>query len=273
MVKKMTELSLTREPDEFGSRKERRRRWWRRQFGADAGGAQIKFDVAFGIVLPLFCLYFDPIVFDGFGSDGGGLLERYQLFAYLVIASEVLTLVGWLALGKRAGVWRVALGSIMLAGALFSSIIGLILLPFSLIGLLLLIGALGFAPFFSAFVYLRNGWRAVKFDGAGRPLHASVLGATVLGSVFVMGGCAAAQWTFSRIVSQSLHQVSSGAPPRSTEAVARLKRLNNFSAEIPDQIMFAYQSETDLARREHSARAYKEITGFDLAERLRRLAD
>lgn len=273
MVKAMTELNLTRQPDGFGLGKERRRRWWRRQFGADAGGVQIKFDVVFGVVLPLLCLYFDPIVFTNFGSAGGGLLESYQLFAYLVIALEVLTLAGWLALGKRAGVWRVALGSIMLAGALFSSVIGVILLPFSLIGLLLLIGALGFAPFFSAFVYLRNGWRAVKFDGAGSPLHVSVLGATVLGSVFVLGGAGAAQWTFSRIVSQSLHQVLNDASPQSADAVARLKRLNIFSAEAPDRIALAYQAETDPARREHLARAYEDITGSDLAERLRRLAD
>ena len=57
---------------------------------------------------------------------------------------------------------RPYLGGLFLAGSVISLIVGIILLPFSLIGMFFLIGFLGFTPLFSSFVYLRNGVRAIK---------------------------------------------------------------------------------------------------------------
>jgi hypothetical protein len=51
---------------------------------------------------------------------------------------------------------------ILLAGAPVAWVIGLALIPYSLIGLLLLIGALGFTPWFTGFVCWRCGVRALR---------------------------------------------------------------------------------------------------------------
>jgi hypothetical protein len=51
---------------------------------------------------------------------------------------------------------------IFFAGGIFSTAIGVAILPMSLYGLLLLIGVLGFTPFVTAFVYFRSGVRAMK---------------------------------------------------------------------------------------------------------------
>jgi len=117
--------------------------------------------VCAGIVLPVACLVFDPVVFRG-GFAGGPLLGPFKLFAYALIALEIAALGAWLALRGRAGVWCGPLGGVMTAGALFSLVVGVVLLPFSLLGLMFLIGVLGFSPFLAALVYWRNGGRAPR---------------------------------------------------------------------------------------------------------------
>jgi hypothetical protein len=110
-------------------------RFLRRQFTGTATRPQIIFDLVVGIILPILCLIFDPIVFRGSFGFGGGLLKSFQLFAYAVIGLEVLTLGLWLMWGEWAGAWRSAIGGVLLAGAFFSFLIAIILLPFSLMGL------------------------------------------------------------------------------------------------------------------------------------------
>src|SRR5688500_17666560 len=137
-------------------RKGRRRASMRRQFDESPTGGQLKFDIAFGVVLPILCFLFDPFVFRDF-DGGAGAFEMYQSFTYALSALEMATLGVWLLARGRLGEWAAAAGGVMLAGALFCFAVGLMLLPFSLLGLLFIIGALGFTPFFTGFVYLRNG--------------------------------------------------------------------------------------------------------------------
>jgi len=47
-------------------------------------------------------------------------------------------------------------------GGIVSLVIGVVLLPFSVIGLVFLIGILGFTPLFTSIVYLRNSARMFK---------------------------------------------------------------------------------------------------------------
>ena len=116
----------------------------------------------------------------------------------------------WLTVGRRCGKWGSALGAMMLAGALFSIVIGIVLLPFSIIGLMFLIGALGFSPFFSAFVYLRNGRRALKFSNAEASSPCGTFVSLLLGTLFVIGGTAAAQWSVARVVAEAVDEVMRG---------------------------------------------------------------
>lgn len=137
-------------------------RFWKRQFFLEPTSRQWRFDWAFGVVLPTICVAADPIVFSSFLGEGDALLARYKIFAYLLSSVSIMAMAAWLLWGQRLGGLRPILGGLFMAGSAISLIVGLILLPFSLIGMLLLIGFLGFTPLFSSFVYLRNSVRAIN---------------------------------------------------------------------------------------------------------------
>lgn len=111
-----------------------------------------------GIVLPLVCLIVDPVVFN---PSGVGILREYALFAYALIAFEILAVSGWLAMYQRLGGWNAIAAGIFFVGKLFCVALGLVLLPLSIVGLLALIGILGFTPFLSAYAFFRVSERAV----------------------------------------------------------------------------------------------------------------
>jgi len=137
-------------------------RFWTRQFHLEPTSRQRRFDWAFGVVLPTICVAADPIVFSSFLGEGDALLARYKIFAYLLSSVSIMAMAAWLLWGQRLGGLRPILGGLFMAGSAISLIVGLILLPFSLIGMLLLIGFLGFTPLFSSFVYFRNSVRAIN---------------------------------------------------------------------------------------------------------------
>ncbi|MET0626541.1 MAG: hypothetical protein ABW250_26640 [Pyrinomonadaceae bacterium] len=139
----------------------RRYEFWRRQFAETATPAQRRFDVAFGIILPVLCFVFDPIVFREWDTAGGGIYGRWRSYAYTVSALEMVALAAWLLKARGAGRPPAALGGVLFAGGLFSLLVGVAILPFSLFGLIVFfVGVFGFMPFPTAIVYLRNGWRA-----------------------------------------------------------------------------------------------------------------
>jgi hypothetical protein len=242
-----------------------------RHFEQSATRRQKIFDAAFGIILPVLCLYFDPIVFRG-GIMGAPLLGRYRLFAYAVVAVEIAALALWLAVGERIREWGGMLGGAMLAGALFSFVVGVVILPYSLFGLLLLIGVLGFSPFLCAFVYLRNAARALKasgtYLGAGRRAAALTLGAAVS-----IGAPAYAHLRIERAVKRALPELTSGDDSRAAAAARRLRFASWLGATDFDDLARSYEQETDAARKERLARAYRALTGRDVEERLRMLND
>lgn len=135
--------------------------FWRRQFQPKVTRGQKKFDWAFGVLLPVTCIFFDPIVF---GADyGDGLLSAYKPFAYLLSYSAIMATIGWLLWGKRLKWIGAAVSGLFVVSFVASLAIGIVLLPFSLLGLaFFFIGALGFTPLFSAFVFLRNGFRSLS---------------------------------------------------------------------------------------------------------------
>ena len=129
--------------------------FWKRQFASEVTAAQTFFDVSAGVVLPIICVLADPIVFV---SREQGLLSRYQVFGYTSIAIGFISLFTWLVFRRP---WPVLAGCLM-GSVVFSFLLGTILLPYSVIGLLIVIGALGFSPFLSAFAFARNGVRAYR---------------------------------------------------------------------------------------------------------------
>lgn len=268
----MFQTILSDSGDADGTVAGRLRRFWRRQLDGERTRARVEFDVAFGIVLPVVCVAVDPFVFRGF-LGGRGLLEDFQFFAFAVIGLEILTLGLWLVLGRRLGAWRGAAGGIMLAGALFSAVIGTVLLPFSLVGLIIGIGVLGFSPFFSAAVYLRNGLAALSQDDTEARRRISPFGALTLGAVFALGGPAAAQVGVSRVVARELERVVSEDREPSWAGAQALWCASWLSDADFDRMVWAYRDEADAARKARLARRYQEFTGKDIERRLAVLLD
>ncbi len=158
--------------------------FWRRQFSSSRTIPQLVYDVIFGIVLPILCFKFDPIVFSGRGAGTDIVpIAQFRSFVYLFSALSIVTLVVWLltyrALKSAGGI----IAGVLLSGAVCSLLIGVLILPLSIIGLMFIIGALGFTPFFTAFVYLRNGVRAMK--SAGFYISYSKLVSSLLSGAFL----------------------------------------------------------------------------------------
>jgi hypothetical protein len=133
--------------------------FWRRQFSPEATELQNAFDWIMGIALPIFCLVTDPILFR---PDGILDLEKSRTFVYLWIGAGIVTLALWLSIGDRIRRVSRLVACILLLGTLCAFAIGIVLFPFSVIGLRILIGLFGFVPFFTGFAFLRNGVRAMQ---------------------------------------------------------------------------------------------------------------
>ncbi len=133
--------------------------FWRRQFQIQTTSKQKIFDWIFGVGLPVICFVFDPIVFKNNGV-GNAILGNLKPFAYLLSFISVLAMSAWLIWGAKLKVFGVFFAGAFAVGGMISLIVGIVLVPFSLIGLIFLVGILGFTPLFSAIVFLRNAIRA-----------------------------------------------------------------------------------------------------------------
>lgn len=254
----------------------RRQGFWQRQFDDAPTTAQRRFDVMFGIVLPVLCLACDPVVFGGGLMGNSGLYSAYGLYAYTISALEMVALCAWLCAAGRAGRRPAALAGMLLAGGLFSFVVGCAILPYSLIGLLfLLIGALGFIPFLTAFVYLRNGWRAAGAVGrAGQGSPGLAAAALACGFLFALGVPTLAHVSVTNEVAAALEDVREGRELSLAQWRAlRLAGAASGSA-VYDEMVWEYHRERDPARRARLAKAYAEITGgSDIKRRLAILLD
>jgi hypothetical protein len=122
------------------------------------------FTIAVGIAGPLLCLAFDPVVFKGPDAVFGSV----RVLCYSFIAIEILVLSVWLLAKERLRLVSGVVGGTLLAGSLLAAGLGAVLLPFSVMGLMIVIGVFGFTPFLTAWVF---GWRGVAaFRCAARNL-------------------------------------------------------------------------------------------------------
>ena len=135
--------------------------FWKRQFQAEATYGQKYFDGLFGIILPVICFFFDPIVFKA-NSPASPLAGQYKPFAYLLSFISIMALMAFMIWGAKLKWLNGFLSGLFSIGSVISLTVGIALFPFSLMGLVILIGALGFTPLFTAFVYWRNAVRAYK---------------------------------------------------------------------------------------------------------------
>lgn len=141
--------------------------FWRRQFGKAVTRQQRRMDWFFGVFMPLACFYFDPIVFrSGYwidlDSQSNELLGEYRAMAYILCFVSIMTLTAFLLWGERLKWISAPVAGVLFASALAALAIGVVIFPFSLLGLIFFIGILGFTPLFTAVIYARNAVRATR---------------------------------------------------------------------------------------------------------------
>lgn len=260
------------------------RGFFRSQFSPPTSHQQKVFDVSFGVVAPVLCFVFDPLVFRG--EFDTPLFPQFQAFVYMVSAIEIVVLIMWLVCGQRLQPRTRLLGGVLTTGALFSGLIGIVILPFTLIGLFFGIGIFGFVPFLTALVYLRNARGAFQLahhdTAAGpEPLAAPSnardtfgwIGSTVFACALVLGLPAGLNFIAAQLVSSSLNAVLYADSQRADLAAEQIMYLKYFSSPNLDPIVSAYAAETNPSRKEELKRRYSKITGNDIEARLRILAD
>jgi len=226
------------------------------------------FSVAFGIIAPIVCFALKPVLLpgDAFELPGLRFISIFWIFGYGVIGLGIATLTLWLWCGPRLGAWCGIVSGDLLACALFAAGLGLILLPFSLIGLFAIIGVLGFIPFLTATTFARNAIRA--FHQARRLLgEPRAWGTMVLGAVLVVGVPGLLQTWVSLAIRHAITDVARG----DSSAMTRLRAWYPYAHR--DRLVWSYAAERDPARKDRLARAFRDLTGEDVEQRLLRVAD
>lgn len=165
--------------------------------GNDRPRQALMFDFVWGLVMPVVCLVFDPFVFKGFGDfeqfmmDGPILVQPptavqfsgKAYVAYPIFVCQLLALAIVLVMGRLSSPWNAACAGTLLVGTIVAGAIGLLLLPLSTIGLVALIGILGYTPLFTAYSYgrrVRLLWlQAAPEMPAGRARAWAMLGAII----------------------------------------------------------------------------------------------
>ena len=139
-------------------------KFWRRQFGEIVTAKQRRFDWLMGVFMPMVCFYFDPFVFREWNADSSAhaLLGSYQTPAYVLAYAAIMSQTAWMLWGERMGGFALVIGIVLSIAAITSLIIGLILFPFSLLGMFMLIGFLGFTPLMTSIVYARTAVRTLR---------------------------------------------------------------------------------------------------------------
>lgn len=235
-------------------------RGWKREVAPGVTLRRWIFDLLFGVVGPLLCLIFDPAVFKG---EMGGLMSLVRVFAYTSIGIGLVTLTIWLVFGTRFQWGRSIIAGILMFGALFAFLLGLVMLPLTILGVFIAgIGLLGFLPFVTGFIYLRNGRRALG-SATQLPIDKALrmAGGFLCGIALVIAIPVAVQWQTSRYVSQSVDAILNGDSLAAGQGVENLQHAFWCTETCYTPIVQAYRNTGDSARQQFLAAAYQQISG------------
>jgi len=229
--------------------------FWQRQFQLQGNSIQKTYDWIFGVILPVICFVFDPLVFKGRFVGRSALFANYRPFAYVLCFACITALAAWLIFGEKLRWLNGFLAGLFFLGGAIALLVGIILFPFSFAGLVVLIGALGFTPLFTAVVYLRNAFRAL--DASKMFLVKSVRNyAFAFGIIF----SASLAWTINSEVKNSLRNIEYG----DAEAVYAEQTKLKFLAPLVNfnNLISIYHREPDGSDKSKAvAEVYKAATG------------
>lgn len=245
----------------------KRERFWKRQFSATITGWQKIFDVIVGVVIPILLLIFDPVVFRSGGTCLGPILGGYAIFGYLAIGIGFLALISWLFVDavKHSGAAFIA--GILRTGGFFAAGVGLVIAPFSVLGLIAVVGVLGFFPFLTSFVYFRNGTRALRAAASLSTSGTRFIVNLIAGAVFVIGVPALAQVEISSIIQHSVDAIVATPNVSNQSVLVELDTVNQLCLTLcTSTISLAFDSAAS-ANPDQQLRLttlYKQITGAEL---------
>ena len=238
--------------------------FWRRQFQAEATASQRNFDWTFGVVLPVACFLFDPMIFKGgFGSEP--LLGNFKPFAYLLSFVSIMAMMAFLIWGKKLKWINAFLAGLFLVGGFISLGVGVVLFPFSLLGLIMFIGILGFTPLFSAFVFLRNSYRACA---SAKPFLDEKVLIHSLALTAILSVVIPAVATVR--IKRAMNRLTKGNAETIRYEAQNLKYVTPLINT--DGLVNRYWNENDDEDKQAIAEAYKKLTGDDI-ETKNRLID
>lgn len=219
--------------------------------------------VLFGIVGPIVCVIFDPMVFRfdladaprGFSSS---YLGAYQPFAYAAIALSCVLLILHLARVSFRPAVCVAVAGGLLASAVFAFALGVVLLPYSIVGIFFLIGILGFTPFVTSWTYAIAGFAEFRRASPipNGPLFA-LAGATIffaIAGVFQVG--------FDHSMKQALDALSAPNAEFRADSIATIRRWDFLFGH--QRLIAEYSRSRSESHRRVLAEAYQALTQRDL---------
>jgi len=234
--------------------------FWKRQFQVQKTSTQRVFDWIFGVFMPLICFLFDPIVFKSW-LGGNAFFGNYRPFAYLLCGASVLSMSLWLIFGEKLRWLNGFIAGLFFLGGVIALGIGIVLFPFSFVGLIVLIGALGFTPLFTAVIYLRNSFRALHDS---KMFLAREVRNYAFGFGIVFSACLA--WTVNSEIRTSLQNIENGDAQAVYAEQTKLKYLTLLFNS--DQIVLSYRN-TPIEDKEKIAAiadVYRKITGRNINE-------
>lgn len=233
--------------------------FWRRQFQQERTRKQTQFDWAFGVVIPTLCVAADPAIFKG-GIFNGPYLGSFRPFAYLLSFTSIMAMVAWLCWRERLKSLAAPVAGLFLLGGGVCLVVGVVMFPLSLLGLFVLIGALGFTPFVSSVIYLRNGVRAYRTAGPFLD-DRTRWGAAFLAGVFAF----VTPYVANKEISNSMSLIVKGNASIIQREAAKLR----FVAPLVDPTPASYRYHNgdpreDKAELEELAKFYKNVSGEDI---------
>jgi hypothetical protein len=234
--------------------------FWPRQFQQERTESQCKFDWIFGVIMPVVCIFFDPFVFSTLGGEP--LLGAFKPFAYLLSFTSIVAMMAWLIWGEHLKWLSAVFAGLFLFGGWVALSIGIMMLPFTLVGLLMVIGALGFTPLFTGIVYLRNGVRAARSA-------ASVLTKKLVVYLVLLSALASAviPYVVNVEINRSLELIRTGdAKTIRTEAFKlRLVYPLVDASSLVSRYRFEFRNESQTDQAKAIADLYWNVKGKDIS--------
>jgi hypothetical protein len=184
-----------------------------------------------------------------------------------VSSIEIAALLIWLILRRHVQSFSGPISGVLILGGLFSFGIGVVILPYSVMGLIFLVGAAGFTPFLTAFVYFRSGIRGFRAHERNAAYESRFLVA-VASAVIALALPVFVSMKLSQTVSSSMNAVLNGDVSQAEAAVNRLKWLPFVPNADTRKMVVAYGQESNPGKKDLLKRAYKDLTGEDIERRL-----